>query len=138
MSDLEEDIVRNPSKARCKGRPKTGQKRYASMIETLQSQAKKPRGVTCSTCGQQGHKARTCKTAFPSGIEVCTIHSYHGTHFVFSQLLLPLNDFLVCCRLQGDALVIGDPDDGTGTCTCGGFFYTEEKLCSNLMIYFFY
>ena len=41
MSDLEEDIVRNPSKARCKGRPKTRQKRYASMVETLQSKMKK-------------------------------------------------------------------------------------------------
>ena len=113
-SDLEEDIFRNPSKARCKGWPKTWQKRYASMTETLQSQAKKLRGVTCSTC----------KTASPSRIEVCTIHSYHQTHFVFSQSILPLNDFLVCFRLQGDALVVGDPHDGTGTCTCDGFFYT--------------
>ena len=30
---------------------------------------------------------------------------------VFSQLILPLNDFLVCFRLQGDALVVGDPHD---------------------------
>ena len=64
-SDLEEDIVRNPSKARCKGRSKTGQKRYASMTETLHSKAKKPRGVTCSTYVQQGHNARTCKIAPP-------------------------------------------------------------------------
>ena len=108
-SDLEEDIVRNPSKACGKGRPKTGQKRYASMVETFQSKTNKQRGVTCSTCGQQGHNARTCKTASPLAIEVCTIHSYHGTHFVFSQLILPLNEFLVCFRWQGDALVVGDP-----------------------------
>ncbi|XP_078442232.1 protein FAR1-RELATED SEQUENCE 11-like [Wolffia australiana] len=61
LSDLEEEIVRNPLTARCKGRPKIGNKRYISMAEQLQSK-KKQRGVTCSSCRQHGHNARTCKT----------------------------------------------------------------------------
>ena len=36
-SDLEEDIIRNPLQARCKGRPKTGNKRYKSIAEQMQS-----------------------------------------------------------------------------------------------------
>ncbi|XP_078430746.1 protein FAR1-RELATED SEQUENCE 5-like [Wolffia australiana] len=60
LSDLEEDIVWNPLTARCKGRPKVGNKRYISMAQQLQSK-KKQRGVECSSCGQQGHNARTCK-----------------------------------------------------------------------------
>ena len=60
-SDLEEDIIRNPLQARCKGRPKTGNKRYKSLAEQMRSK-KMHRGVTCSSCGQQGHNARTCKS----------------------------------------------------------------------------
>ncbi|XP_078446338.1 protein FAR1-RELATED SEQUENCE 11-like [Wolffia australiana] len=57
--DLEEDIVRNPLRAQCKGRPKIGNKRYISMAEQLQSKTKQ-RGITCSSCGQKGHNTRTC------------------------------------------------------------------------------
>ncbi|XP_078430673.1 protein FAR1-RELATED SEQUENCE 5-like [Wolffia australiana] len=35
LSDLEEDFVRNPLTARCKGRPKVGNKRYKSMAQQM-------------------------------------------------------------------------------------------------------